>query len=197
MISKKTKYGLIILLTVIVAGCAIFVYLDNTLKSTFVVHTDMQIYQEVFEIENDSDVIATVRVTPNVTNYMEYDSDRFPLWYWTEREVVITKSIKGEVMVGDTLTVIEPYAIGENKVIGKIEMTTEQYTNITEDEEYIMFLMKREDGKFMIVGKDQGKLMVAGKDQGELMVKKSKERSTNLVDNEFEEFHQKIRAKYE
>ena len=38
----------------------------------------MQIYQEVSEIENDSDVIATVRVTPNVINHMEYDNDGLP-----------------------------------------------------------------------------------------------------------------------
>lgn len=188
MVNKKTKYGLIVLLAIIAVGYATFVYLDNTLKSTIISRSDMQIYQEVSEIENDSDVIATVRVTPNLINHMEYDNDGLPLWYWTEREVIITKPIKGEVKIGDKLTVLEPYAIGENKTIGKLEVISEQYTKMADEEEYIMFLVEREDGKFMIAGKDQGKAMI----------KPSKEFSTNLeAGSEFEELHKKIRAKYE
>ena len=54
---------------------------------------------------------------------------------------------------------------------------------MADEEEYIMFLVEREDGKFMIAGKDQGKAMI----------KPSKEFSTNLeAGSEFEELHKKL-----
>lgn len=185
LISKKVKYRLSIFLIIIAIGYGTYVYLDNTMKSTIFSLSDMQIFEEVSEIETESDVIAKVRTTSSITNHMEYDADGLPLWYWTEREIVISKSLKGEAKVDEVITVLEPYAIGENKVIGKLEIISEDYTKMVNEEEYILFLQKRDDGKYVIVGEDQGKVTIGNNS------------SKPAGNTKFLKIHNEIKTKYQ
>lgn len=185
MISKKVKYGLSISLIMIALGYGTYVYLDNTMKSTLYTLSEVQIFEEVSEIESESDIIAKVQATPNIINRMEYDADGLPLWYWTEREVVISKSFKGEAKVDDVITVLEPYAIGDNKVIGKLEIISEDYTKMVDEEEYILFLQKRDDGKYMTTGKDQGKITVGNNS------------SKPAGNTKFLKIHNEVKTKYQ
>ena len=182
MWNRKRNIFVVLLLIVFVA-VGVYIYIDHTLVQTVYSSGDWNPYESPEDLESQSDLVDRIIPTGEKNHVMQYDDEGIPLWYWTESKAIVEEVIleKGEqVLQGDTVTIIEPYSIGDNKTIGKLEILPEDYTKLVKDNAYIIYLKKHEDGSgYMPLGKDQGKVNL-----------------TTEEGQKFKSFHDEIKKKY-
>lgn len=129
-------------------------------------HPDYQIPNELKDLEDSSEDIVKVKVTPNVAIGKEDKSGESP-YISTIREVQIIEVFKGTFKKDDIIKVSEPYFLTSNKEYQQVE----GYTPMESEREYILFLRfgHEEDKVNGLVGIDYGKYSMDGKVQERLV----------------------------
>ncbi|WP_427051350.1 hypothetical protein [Paenibacillus sp. TC-CSREp1] len=178
------KLGLLSGICVVVISISVYFYLDRTLVNTVYSNPDWDPYTNAEELESASDLIAIVKPTGEKKHIMEKDNGGIPIWYWTESTVLIQEIVysrDGLVKPGENIIVIEPYSIGENTTVGKLEILQEDYTKLIENNEYVIHLKKKEkEDVYLPVAKDQGKINIS-----------------QLENSKFSGIHKEVLDKYE
>lgn len=138
----------------------------DTKISKVSLHPDYQIPNELKDLEDDSEDIVKVKVTPNVIIGKEDKSAQSP-YISTIREAQVIEVFKGTFKKDEIIKVSEPYFLNSNNEYQQLE----GYTPMESEREYILFLRygHEEDEVNGLVGIDYGKYSMDGKVQERLV----------------------------
>lgn len=138
----------------------------DTKISKVSLHPDYQIPNELKDLEDDSEDIVKVKVTPNVIIGKEDKSAKSP-YISTIREAQVIEVFKGTFKKDEIIKVSEPYFLNSNNEYQQLE----GYTPMESEREYILFLRygHEEDEVNGLVGIDYGKYSMDGKVQERLV----------------------------
>lgn len=112
------------------------------------------------EIENISKIIIKGSLGKKSEQIILDGEDGQPVYWETATEVVVEQIFKSnhDIRTGDSIIVVEPYAIWRSPG-GAFMLVTEGYRPLSKNNEYILFLVRWDD-RYQIVGVTQGKHVI-------------------------------------
>ncbi len=112
------------------------------------------------EIENISKVIIKGSLGGESEQTILDGEDGQPVYWETATEILVNQTFKSDnnIRVGDSIIVVEPYAIWRNPG-GAFMLATEGYRPLSKNNEYVLFLVDWDD-RYQIVGVTQGKHVI-------------------------------------
>jgi hypothetical protein len=163
--------------------------------TTVSIHSNYIAYDEVDALEEAAELVvfaSPLKKFEDREHVNTYFGDGQLQDYYTLTEIKIDKVVKApaDFVNSDTLTVVEPIGLIKDKNKGNIKLALEDYSELSQGKEYVIFLKKNTYGQYGIINMELGKFST---DENQ------EEATSSVLDNHAEknkEFHSAVMKKY-
>lgn len=152
---KRTALLIALGLLLALGGVLTYKHLNPRLVST----SDISHLYTVDDLVEASDLIVRVHLRENVSQVLEKDDQGLPYNYYTFSTIQVLHRYRGTS--GDTLSIVEPYAVWR-QIDGAQILSTGGYVPLKRNDTYLIFLAKSKQHpkSYEVVGHLQGRFVV-------------------------------------
>ncbi|QJD84979.1 hypothetical protein [Cohnella herbarum] len=196
VLNKKSMISLILAL-VIAASSYYYFAVYNSFRVVSM-SADYVGYSSADELYSGAELVVIGRPTEDFEDremhIVQYSTGAIQDYY-TLTDIDIERIVKGPTEIKD-LQVIEPLAIIQD-IQGKTKLTTEDYTEMKKNKEYLIFLRKNTFGQYCVINMQSGKFNLDQTDPSDFYSdSKTESESIKEHKNQKERIFNEIKAKY-
>ncbi|ETT54215.1 hypothetical protein MKZ07_21555 [Paenibacillus sp. FSL P4-0338] len=185
-IRKPSHMFLTILLLLFVFAGAYYFFIYNSVKSTVIntaaVYPDYATEEALF---NEADLVV-VGSTDQSFEDREHISVNYPTGaiqdFYTKTDFLVKQALKGDVQNDSIIKIGEPISYVQT-LSGKSKITRDEYTELQQSSEYLLYLKQNSEGLYFIIAAEMGKYNIDNTDLNESLNEKQQQIKQEIINN--------------